>query len=65
MLARLLRDQPTEEIIDAVSSVADRDCIVQLGRIAQPNPVLSPAALAVLDAIGNPREQILATDRSI
>jgi hypothetical protein len=32
MLARLLRDEPTEDVIEAVSAVADEDCIVQLGR---------------------------------
>jgi HEAT repeats len=35
MLAKLLRDEPSEEVIDAVSSVANEECIVQLGR---PNP---------------------------
>jgi hypothetical protein len=60
MLARLLGIEPTEEVIDAVSSVADQDCIVQLGRIARTNPALSAAALAALDAIDNPRAQILA-----
>lgn len=38
MLARLLRDEPTAEVIDAISSPADEDCIVQLGRIARTNP---------------------------
>jgi HEAT repeat protein len=57
MLARLLRDQPTEEVIDAVSAVANEDCIVQLGRIARINPALSAAAIAALDLIDDPRAQ--------
>ena len=60
MLARLLHDQPTEEVIDAVSSVADEDCIVQLGRIARTNPELSAAAVNALDAIDNPRALVVA-----
>jgi HEAT repeat protein len=54
MLARLLRDEPTAEIIDAVSPLADDDCVVQLGRIARTNPVLSAAAIDALDATDNP-----------
>ena len=57
MLARLLHDQPTEEVIDAVSAVADEDCIVQLGRIARINPRLSAAAIDALDLIDDPRAQ--------
>lgn len=61
ILARLLATEPTEEVIDAVSSVADENCIVQLGRIARINPVLSAAALAALDAIDCPRTQTIAS----
>jgi len=64
MLARLLRDEPTEEVIDAVASVADEDCIVQLGRIARINPALSCAAIDALDLIEHPRAQaVLAAVR--
>jgi hypothetical protein len=59
-LARLLRDEPTAEVIDAVSPLADDDCIVQLGRIARTNPVLSAAAIDALDAMDNPRAQAIA-----
>jgi hypothetical protein len=41
MLAKLLREEPSEEIIDAVSSIADEECMVQLGRIARTEPTLS------------------------
>jgi HEAT repeat protein len=60
VLARLLRDEPSAEVIDAVSSVADDDCIVQLGRIARTNPVLSAAAIDALDAMDSPRAQAIA-----
>lgn len=57
MLGRLLRDEPTEEVIGAVSAVANEDCIVQLGRIARINPALSAAAIDALDLIDDPRAQ--------
>ena len=60
MLTRLLREGPTNEVIDAVSSVADEVCIVQLGRIARTNVELSAAAIDALDAIDNPRAQAIA-----
>ena len=64
MLARLLREQPTEEVIDAVSAVANEDCIVQLGRIARFNLELSAAAIDALDLIEDPRAQaVLAAVR--
>lgn len=59
MLTRLLRDEPTADIIDAISPLADEDCIVQLGRIARTSPVLSTVALEALEAIGNPRAQAI------
>jgi hypothetical protein len=47
-------------VIDAVSSVADEDCIVQLGRIARSNPGLAGAANDALNAIDNPRAKAVA-----
>ena len=44
MLAGLLREEPSEEVIDAVSPVADEECMVLLGRIARSKPALSDAA---------------------
>ena len=61
ILVRLLGTEPTEEVIDAVSSVADDDCIVQLGRIGRTNQALSAVALAALDAIDSPRAQAVAS----
>jgi HEAT repeat protein len=61
MLAKLLRDEPSEEVIDAVSSIADEECVVQLGRIARTEPALSDAALNALEDIDQPRANAIAT----
>jgi hypothetical protein len=61
MLAKLLREEPSEEVIDAVSSIADEECIVQLGRIARTEPALSDAALNALEDIDQPRANAIAT----
>src|ERR1700687_3177790 len=55
MLARLLREQPTEEVIDAVSPIADEECLVALGRIARSASTLSDAALTALEGVDHPR----------
>jgi hypothetical protein len=61
MLAKLLREDPSEEVIDAVSSIADEECLVQLGRIARTEPALSDAALNALESIDQPRANAIAT----
>jgi HEAT repeat protein len=61
LLARLLREEPSEEAIDAVSSVADEECMVLLGRIARFAPTLSDAALNALEGIDHPRANAIAT----
>jgi HEAT repeats len=61
MLAKLLREEPSEEVIDAVSSIADEECMVQLGRIARTSPGLSDAALNALEDIDQPRAIAIAT----
>ena len=61
MLAKLLREEPSEEVIDAVSSIADEECMVQLGRIARTEPALSDAALNALEGIDQPRANAIAT----
>jgi HEAT repeats len=60
MLAELLREEPSEEVIDAVSSIADEECMVQLGRIARTEPALSDAALDALEDIDQPRAKAIA-----
>jgi HEAT repeat protein len=61
MLVKLLRQQPSEEVIDAVSSVADEECMIQLGRIARTEPTLADAALDALGGIDDPRADEIAT----
>ena len=60
LLARLLRDEPSQETIDAVSSIADEECIVELGRIARTQPPLSDGALDAIESIDQPRARTIA-----
>jgi hypothetical protein len=61
-LARLLRVAPTPEIIDAVTLVADEECVILLARIARTTPPLADAALDTLDAVDHPRaRQLIAS----
>jgi hypothetical protein len=60
LLLRLLREQPSAAVIDAVSGVADEECFVVLGRIAQREPDVADAALAALEAIASPRAMTIA-----
>jgi HEAT repeat protein len=60
MLAKLLREEPSKEVIDAVSLIADEECMVQLGRIARTEPALSDAALNALEDIDQPRAIAIA-----
>ena len=55
MLEALLRDEPSEDVIDSVSSIADEECMVLLGRIARSRPALARAALEVLESIDHER----------
>ena len=61
MLATLLREEPSEVVIDAISSVADEECIILLGRIARSMPALSDAALRTLESIDHHRADAIAT----
>jgi hypothetical protein len=58
-LARLLHGAPTLEVIDAVTAVADEECIILLARIARIVPHLAEAACAALDGIDHPRARQL------
>jgi hypothetical protein len=42
-------------MIDALSSIADEECMVLLGRIARSAPTLSAAALSALEGIDHSR----------
>jgi hypothetical protein len=60
ILKGLLRDDPSEEVIDAVSSIADEECAVLLGRIARSRPALADAALISLENIEHARAATIA-----
>jgi hypothetical protein len=55
LLTRYLREEPSAELIDAVSPIADEECVILLGRIARTMPDLSQAALDALEWIDHPR----------
>jgi hypothetical protein len=48
-------------VIDAISSVADEECIILLGRIARTLPALSDAALRSLESIDHHRADAITT----
>lgn len=58
-LARLLRVAPTPDVIDAVTAVADEECMILLARIMRTVPQLANAAHAALDAVDHPRARQL------
>jgi hypothetical protein len=60
ILKSLLRDDPSEDTIDAVSSIADEECAVLLGRIARSSSVLADAALVGLENIDDARAIAIA-----
>jgi hypothetical protein len=59
-LKALLSSHPCKDVIDAVSSVADDECMVLLGRIARSGSALAEAALESLESIGLPRAAAIA-----
>jgi hypothetical protein len=58
-LARLLRNAPSVEVIDAIPRIADEDCVILLGRIVRTQPALADAALDALEMIDHPRARQL------
>jgi hypothetical protein len=60
ILKSLLRDAPSEDVIDAVSSIADEECAVLLGRIARSRSALADAALISLENVDHPRAVAIA-----
>jgi HEAT repeat protein len=59
-LLRLLQQAPSAAVIDAISAIADEECLVILGRLARTRPDLVDAALEALDSIGLPPEMKIA-----
>jgi hypothetical protein len=53
-LKSLLRAEPSDDVIDAVSLIADEECVVLLGRIARSGTILADAARASLEDIDLP-----------
>jgi HEAT repeat protein len=68
-LARLLRNAPSLEVIDAIGNVADEDCVILLGRIVRTQPALAEAALEALEMIDHARARqlvaALAAERNL
>lgn len=62
LLTRYLREEPSMEVIDAVSPIAGEECVILLGRIARTMPDLSQAALDALDSIDDPRASRIAAE---
>ena len=64
-LLHLLRTAPSAEVIDAVATVADADCVVLLARIARHKPDLAASARAALEQVDHPlAAQVLASLRN-
>jgi hypothetical protein len=61
-LVRLLCEQPSTAVIDAVIAIADEECLIILGRIARLKPRLADAAITALEDIGSPRALTIAAD---
>lgn len=49
-LIRLLKEEPTSEIMDALVSIGDDECFVALGRVADVWPDLRPMVVTALDS---------------
>ena len=62
LLARYLREEPSAELIDAISPIADEECVILLGRIARTISHLSEAALGSLDTIDHPLVSRIAAE---
>jgi HEAT repeat protein len=60
-LKRLLREEPSEEVIESIVPIADEECAVLLGRIARSGSGLSAAARAALDDIDHPRAEAIVS----
>jgi HEAT repeat protein len=58
-LKTMLRDAPSEEVIEAASPIADEECAVLLGRIARSGSALADAALASLENIDHGRAVVI------
>ena len=62
LLVRYLRAEPSAQLIDAVAPIADKECVILLGRIARTVPDLAQAALDALDSIDHPSASRIAAE---
>jgi HEAT repeat protein len=60
ILKSLLEDDPSEDVIEAVPTIADEECLVLLGRIARSSSALADAALNGLENIDDHRAITIA-----
>ena len=60
ILKSLLEEHPSEEVIDAVTSIADEECLVLLGRIARSSSALADVALNGLENVDDCRAFTIA-----
>lgn len=60
ILKSLLEDDPSADVIDAVTSIADEECLVLLGRIARSSSTLADAALNGLENVDDHRAFTIA-----
>ncbi|MGB8843709.1 MAG: HEAT repeat domain-containing protein, partial [Aliidongia sp.] len=59
-LTRLLDEDATPDIICALAIIADRDDLIQLGRLAQRTPTLVGSVLDALDSSDHPYAAVIA-----
>jgi len=59
-LEKLLREQPSREIVDAVVPIADEDCMVLLRQLARNRPAFAVAVIEALESIDHPRANVIA-----
>jgi HEAT repeat protein len=62
LLTRYLLEDPSAELIDALSAIADEECVILLGRVGRTRPDLSQAARDALDCIDHPRASRIAAE---
>lgn len=60
VLMRLLFEQSSAEVIEAIAAVADEACLILLGRLARSRPELAGKVMAVLEDADSPRAATVA-----
>lgn len=59
-LKKLLREEPSRDVVESMSAIADEECMVLLGRLARTTPHLADAAVDALESIDHPRASAIA-----